>query len=192
MPYAPNGAMKLSVKWFDNSIRTLYDIEMTIIGIILVLFGGFVSFLNWVYVYLSYKQKRYVSSIPLLGGLSLALGLYCLYQSIYAFFAIFADYGTIVCFWAIPYLAKDTWQTSRFRLEHKLTAQSHNASYTLNFFKSGVFTMKTDFDPPQACNEHGATIMSDGMQGNWKQQDKSLILIGYRESRKTVLTEVAN
>jgi hypothetical protein len=52
--------------------------------------------------------------------------------------------------------------------------------------------MKTDFDPPQACNEHGATIMSDGMQGNWKQQDKSLILIGYRESRKTVLTEVAN
>ena len=163
---------------------------MIIIGIILVLFGSLISLLNWWYLYMSISQKRHVSSIPLFGGLFLALGLYCLTRSIYSFFGIFADYGTIICFWAIPYLVQDTWQTSTFRLSRRLTGKFKNAIYTLKLFKGGVFVMKIDFDPPQVCNEHGAEIISSGMQGNWQQDAASIILKEYRDGRKTVLTKI--
>ena len=142
--------------------------------------------LNWLYLYLSVSRKQNISSIPLFGGLFLALGFYCLTKSIYSFFAIFADYGTIICFCAIPYLAKDAWQTSRFRIEHKFTAESKIARFTLKLFKGGVFFMKIDFAPPQTCGEE-VKIISDNMQGKWEQNDNSFQLIDYREDRKVIL-----
>ena len=159
---------------------------MIIIGIILILFGGFVTFGNWRIVYESYRYKRSSSMIPFMGGLFLPLGIYCVYPTIYAFLAIFADPATYSVLCAIPLLTKDAWQTSRFRIEHKLTAESKIARFTLKLFKGSVFFMKIDFDPPQTCGEE-VKIISDNMQGKWEQNDNSFQLIDYREDRKVIL-----
>ena len=163
---------------------------MIIIGIILILFGGLVTFANWRLIYEWYRYKRHSSQIPFMGGLSLALGIYCLYPTVYAFLAIFADPATYSLLCAIPLLAKDAWQTSSFRIEHKLTAESKIARFTLKLFKGGAFLMKIDFDPPQVCNEHGAEISAYNMQGKWVQNSNSFQLTDYRENRKVTLIEI--
>ena len=86
---------------------------MTIVGIILVLFGGLVTFANWRLVYEWYKHKRSSSMIPLIGGLSLSLGIYFVYPTIYAFLTVFADPATYSALCAIPLIIKDVWQTRK-------------------------------------------------------------------------------
>lgn len=165
---------------------------MKIVGICLIAIGSFVSLLNWIYLYQSYKQKRFISSIPLFGGLFLALGFYFLTHSVFSFLAILADYGNIICLGSIPCLAKDIWQTFPLRIKQRLISKSDTIAYTLTLFKSGVFIMKIDLDPPRLCNEYGAKIISDNMQGKWKKDNDLIRLSNYRDNRELTLSETSH
>lgn len=163
---------------------------MIIFGVILILFGGLVTFGNWSIAYQWYRYKRSSSFIPFMGGFFLAIGLYCVYPTIYAFLTIFADPATYSLLWAIPLLIRNAWQTSNFRIAHQLTAKSDIASYTLKLFNGGAFLIKIEFNPPQTCNEQGVKILADNMQGKWTHNSNSFQLTDYRENRKATLIEI--
>lgn len=69
-----------------------------IIGIVLVIFGGYFTVMNWLCVIYSVKKNEFHSSVPFLGGLNLTVGLFILLPEPYvwlSFLGLFIDYGTL-------------------------------------------------------------------------------------------------
>lgn len=69
-----------------------------IIGIVLVIFGGYITVMNWLCVIYSVKKNEFHSSVPFLGGINLTVGLFILLPEPYvwlSFLGLFIDYGTL-------------------------------------------------------------------------------------------------
>lgn len=69
-----------------------------IIGIVLVIFGGYITVMNWLCVIYSVKENKFHSSVPILGGLNLTAGFLLLLPKSYlwlSFLGLFIDYGSL-------------------------------------------------------------------------------------------------
>ena len=166
---------------------------MKIAGTIFIALGIFISFFNWMYLFISLKQKRHISQIPFLGGILLILGFWFFeITRKYALFAFILDYGTIVGLISIPTLIKASWRTSRFNLKEKYIGKSEIATYCLKLYKKNNFVLSFDFNPLQICNEYGAEINSFNSSGHWVKNEQSIILQCYMDERTTELIKTSN
>ena len=151
-----------------------------------VVLGGYIAVLNWYSIYASHKSNRNVSPVPIFGAVFLALGLLGFHQTKpYAWAGILADYGTLTLILAIPMLVWDSWTTSRINLLHRFLSEAEGRRDDIRLFKRGRFTIKTEYDPPVSCNEHGALAVSQGRVGTWREDGDSFCLKGYGEDRMT-------
>lgn len=75
-----------------------------VIGIILSLFGGYITIMNWLCVYYSCKENKFHSAVPLLGGVSLTVGsalilnVLCKRLWLLSFLGLVIDYGSLPAF----------------------------------------------------------------------------------------------
>lgn len=152
--------------------------------------GGCIAVLNWYSIYASHKSNKNVSPVPLFGALFLVLGLLGFQGTKpYAWAGILADYGTLTLIFAIPMLAWESWTTSRINLMHRFLSDAHGRRDDIRLFKRGLLTIKTEYDPPVACNGHGALAVSQGRVGTWRKDGDNFCLEGYGEVRMTKITK---
>ncbi len=141
--------------------------------------GGYIAAMNWYSICASHRSHRNVSPVPLFGALLLVLGLLGFEQTKpYAWVGVLADYGTLALFIALPMLAWESWTTSRFNLLHRFLSDAGGRRDDIRLFKRGRFTIKTEYDPPVPCNEHGALAVSQGRVGTWRRDGDSFCLEG--------------
>jgi len=163
-------------------IKILATVSLTI--------GGYIVAFNWYSIYASHKKNRNVSPVPLIGAFFLVLGLFGFQETKpFAWAGILADYGTLTLIFAIPMLAWESWTTSRINLMHRFLSDAHGRRDDIQLFKRGKFTIKTAYEPPVACNAHGALAISQGRVGTWKEDGDSYCLDGYGEDRITRITK---
>ena len=152
--------------------------------------GCYFAVFNWYSFYASHKSNRNVSPVPLFGALFLVLGLLGFQATkSYAWAGILADYGTLTLIFAIPMLVWESWTTSSFNLMHRFRSDVHGRRDDIRLFKRGKFTIKTEYDPPVACNGHGALAVSQGRVGRWRRDGAGYCLEGYGEDRITRITK---
>lgn len=155
--------------------------------------GGFFAASNWCFLCISLKSAKFVSVIPLLGGLFLVLGLLGFHQTRpFAWAGLLADYGTLVFLFAIPTLIHEAWQTSRWSLLHKLTGQKGAGTYDVRLFQKSVFTIRCLYNPPVPCNAAGVLAQSRGFQGTWREEDDGFCLENYAATRVLHIRRTSN
>lgn len=146
--------------------------------------------LNWYSIYASRKSNKNVSPIPLFGALFLVLGLLGFQETKpYAWAGILADYGTLNLIFAIRLLACELWMTSRINLMHRFLSNAQGRRDDIRLFKRGKFIIKTEYNPPVACNGHGALIVSQSRTGTWSEDGDSYYFKGYKDDRMTKITK---
>jgi hypothetical protein len=99
-----------------HGLEHRYAMDSTLMkaAVALIVLGGFVALLNWWSLYASYRDKKFHSSVPLLGAGLLGVGMFILPSSRrYSWSAIFFDYGTLVFLIALPTLVKEGWSASK-------------------------------------------------------------------------------
>ena len=163
---------------------------MEYIGIIAIIIGGLISLANWGCLYRSWKTKRHISSVPLVGAILLIFGLFQFEGTRpYAWIGIVVDYGTLVFICSIPFLIREFWSTSRVNLIREYDGSSSTTHHNLKLYKNGVFVIESKVDPPRPANEYGALIGSFGFQGKWTETGNSINLSDYAEDRTLNLQE---
>lgn len=155
-----------------------------IIAVVAIGLGAAVSVGNWLTIYFSRKEKRFVSAVPLVGAALLVYGLYHFPATRrFAWVGIIADYGTLVLILCVPRLLNEFWSTSRVNLVRSFVSRQSGLEVKIRLFKKGAFTIRATFNPPVPCNPHGALIESFGFVGGWKQEGAEFVLSGYAEDR---------
>ena len=166
-------------------------ILMEYIGIIAIILGGLISLVNWVYFYRSWKTKKHISSIPLVGAILVVFGLFQFTETrMYAWIGIVVDYGTLVFICSIPFLMREFWSTSRVNLIREYDGTSSTTQHNLRLYKNGVFVIESKVDSPRPANEYGALIASFGFQGKWAEIGSSITLNEYAEGRTLNLQDM--
>jgi hypothetical protein len=166
---------------------------MKIIAIIALVIGGLISSGNWSTIYQSHKDKRHVSTIPILGAIFLGIGLtYFKATRPLALLCLIADYGTLLLIISTPRLINEAWKTSRFNLVNALAGCSQYTEYKLNLYKKGIFVIRAKVNPPQATNEHGALIKEFGFERQWEQKKNVIVLSRYANNREVTLVQSNN
>jgi hypothetical protein len=152
--------------------------------------GGYITVMNWYSIYASRRSDRNISPVPLVGAFFLVLGLLGFQQTKpYALAGILADYGTLALIGALPMLARESWTTSRFHLLHRFLSDAAGRRDDIRLFKRGIFTIKTDYNPPIPSNEHGALAVSLGRVGTWRAEGDNFCLEGYGDERMMRIKE---
>jgi hypothetical protein len=159
-------------------------IPSKIVALVAIVLGAAISIGNWLTIYSSWKEKRFVSAVPLLGAGLLVFGL-CGFPATrrFAWLGIIADYGTLVVILSVPRLVNEFWSTSRVNLLRSFISRQSGRVIEIRLFKKGVFTVRVKFDPPVPCNPPGAFVESFGLVGSWKQEGADFVLSGYAEDR---------
>lgn len=166
---------------------------MKFLAIIAIGLGGYISFVNWLSLYQSWKTRKFVSSVPIVGALLLGFGLaYFEKTRYYAFLCVIADYGTLVLIISTPSLIKQFWQISRFNLIQSFVGHAGHTKYELKLYKKGIFVIEAEVEPTQIANEHGAMISQFGFQGKWEEKEGSIQLTEYDNDRVLNLTKTDN
>jgi len=159
-------------------------IIMKIIGLVAIGLGGFVCVFNWLTIYLSRKQNRFVSAVPLVGAALLVFGLrQFAATSPFAWVGIVVDYGTLALVLALPKLVGELWSTSRINLVRSFVCRSSGRIVRIKLFKRGIFTIRGTYNPPIPCNPRGFLIDSFGFVGSWRQDGTDFILEDYADDR---------
>jgi hypothetical protein len=157
---------------------------MKILAIIMIALGGFISFVNWMTLYQSWKTKKFVSSIPLFGAIFLGAGLACFQKTRnYAFLSLVADYGTLVFIISAPKLLSQFWQTSSSNLFQAFDGQSQSFKYKLNLYNNETFVIDAKAQYSQPANEYGARIEQFGLCGKWENNEGIIYLTKYDNNR---------
>lgn len=143
------------------------------IALLLLCVGAGVALLNAVYLYLSWRRGRFVSPIPLLGGLCLGVGAVLLPdRPPYAWAAALLDYGTVSLLFALPAIAREAWATCRLNLLEEYVGRQGQVTVRLQLFRRSVFTLVWDIERPPG--EFGLVGMGRG--GTWQREAGSLVL----------------
>lgn len=153
---------------------------------IAIALGCCISLANWIWFFqnLKNKDKDAHPTPPIVGASLLGLGLaYFDITRPFAILSIVVDHGTLVLIIASPYLIKEFWQTSRFKLIKSFVANSDNAKYELKLYKKGTFVITVNFEPTQIANEHGAKIIEFSLQGKWEEYDDVIECSKYADDR---------
>jgi hypothetical protein len=145
-------------------------------AIALICLGCGFALLNWLMLYLTWHTGRFHSCIPLIGGLSLGLGLLWFPTTrLFAWAALVLDWGTLVVLLALPQLLKELWSTSRFNLLEQYEGQRDGRSAQLQLFRRGVFTIRFK-------RTHAADGMVElGTVGTWRREEGWLALLLWNE-----------
>jgi hypothetical protein len=166
---------------------------MKFLAIIAIGLGGYISLMNWVILYQSWRTKKFVSAVPIFGALFLGLGLaYFEKTRYYAFLSVIADYGTLIFIISIPSLIKMFWDVSRFNLIRTFAGNTKYTKYELKLYKKGIFVIRAEVEPPQIAEEHGAKIGEFGLQGKWEEKDNVIQLTEYYKDRSLTLIKTDN
>jgi len=157
-------------------------------AIIAIGLGGYICLVNWISLYQSWRTKKHISSVPLVGAVLLGLGLAYFEKTRYfAFLSIVADWGTILLIICIPSLVKQFWEVSGFNLIQTFVGNSKGVKYQLKLYKKGIFVIHADIEPPQIANKYGAKISHYGLQGRWSKSEGIIQLTEYDKDRVATL-----
>ena len=163
---------------------------MVVVAYALIAFGGLMCLLNWGTVVASWRSKRFVSAVPLVGAVPLGCGLALLQESRpFAWLALFADYGTLVLIIATPRIAYEFWSTSRINLLHCFSTNAKERNITIKLFRRQIAVISAEFDPPIPCNDHDARLQSFGLVGTWALTESGYSINGYASDRQLVVSK---
>lgn len=118
-------------------------------------------------------RGRHASLVPLLGGMWGAIGfaLTPRLRSLW-WIPILIEPGTVILFFALPYIAIDGWKRSRFNLLATYRARDSRRQIAIKLFQRGVYTLVIQVDP-----EKGELGMTEcGTTGNWRRDEGALFL----------------
>ncbi|HYX35584.1 MAG TPA: hypothetical protein VE954_21005 [Oligoflexus sp.] len=148
-------------------------------GLAALILGTYISIGNWVYFF------RGQSAIPLIGAALLAIGLQSFPITRPYLLLSLLDFGFLALVIALPRLAWDAWETSRFRLLKRFEARTADADYSLRLYKGFVFVIQADFHPqvPQVY----PIMLQFGLHGRWHMHEDDIVLENYANDRRTVL-----
>jgi hypothetical protein len=163
---------------------------MVIVAYVLIAFGGLVSLLNWGTVVASWRSKRFVSAVPLVGALPLGTGLLLLPEARpFAWLALIADYGTLALIIALPWIVYQFWSTSRINLLHSFTSDAKERAVSIKLFRRQIAVISAEFDPHIPCNDHGALVQSFGLVGKWSPTETGFSISDYASGRQLLVSK---
>jgi len=112
------------------------------IAIVLMTLGGWIAFVNWLGIYLSYRTKRFHSPAPFLGAMLLGAGMWTLTATRkWAWIAIVLDYGTLALVVALPWLLYDSWRYSSNNLLQQYYGEAGVKNVRLRLYRRGLFVI---------------------------------------------------
>jgi hypothetical protein len=163
---------------------------MVIVAFALIAFGGLMCLLNWGALVASWRSKRFVSAVPLVGALPLGAGLLLLPETRpFAWLALIADYGTLILIIALPWIAYEFWSTSRINLLHSFTTNAKEHAVAIKLFRRQIAVISAEFDPPIPCDDHDARIQSFGLVGKWSLTESGFSISGYALDRQLLVSK---
>lgn len=143
------------------------------LAVLLLCVGAGVALLNAVYLFLSWRRGRFVSPIPLLGGLCLGVGVVLLPDGpLYACAVALLDYGTVPFLLAVPTIARDAWATCRLNLLEEYVGCRGAVTVRLQLFRRAVFMLHWHIERPPG--ETG--LVGLGRGGTWRREADTLVL----------------
>lgn len=165
---------------------------MTAVASIAILLGAIVCVVNWSAFFATSIGRRYVSPVPIVGGLLLLLGLLG-FESTRRFAALglLADWGTLALLLSLPTMVREARATSRRNLIRSFSAVSGGRKYEIRLFKDAVFTITVQGDPGVLCNHHGYAHVRRGFTGTWGEKPTEFVLEGYAGSRCLMIKKLA-
>lgn len=162
---------------------------MIIFGYVLLLLGTVVACGNWYAPIASYRSKRNVSMVPLVGAALLGTGIYTVTSSVWwSLLAIPLDLGTLCLIFAVPAIIDSEWSTSRFNLVHEFHSTQDFQSISLRLYRNSTACFKLEFDPELAPSDNCATPISLGLAGKWEQCSNGFRIYNYGSGREMMLT----
>lgn len=155
-----------------------------------LILGSLICAYNWMTIYWSRQEGRFISPVFAAGALLLGLGMIAFDGTRpFAWLAIVADYGTLSFLIAAPSLLRQFRSTSAARLVRVLCAEQQGRSVELRLYREAIFVIELRYyAPPAVANEHGALIENSGFQGTWKQEEGDYLMTGYAGDRVLRLT----
>jgi hypothetical protein len=181
------------LRWCAQANCSGTSLIMLIVGYLLIVLGGLISFQNWASIVVSYRSGRFVSAVPLVGGLLLGGGMALIPPTRpYAALAIVADYGTLIFILALPHLCYQIWSTSRFNLVHSFSISAAGRSITINLFHRHIAVIRVEFNPPVPCHDNGSLAQGFGAVGRWATTEAGFSIEGYRATRHIRLVPKEN
>lgn len=159
---------------------------MKILAALFIILGSYIFIMNWASLFISYKQKKHVSSAPFVAALFLSLGMYQFELSRPLFwFPFLLDYGTIVFVLSVPRLVNEIISTSNLMLIEHYEGRASEATYVLKLYKKNIFVIEANFTNQKKIDGQTAFISSFSRCGKWKKVHNAIDLWGY-EGEKTL------
>jgi hypothetical protein len=163
------------------------------LGICLIVLGSVVAFLNWSTIFMSYRSRRFVSPVPLIGGVLLFSGMFIIPQArSFSWAALVIDYGTLAFFIAVPVILHQYWRTSRMNLLYSFKSNGSGRQIEIKLFRRAIAEIHARFDPPALCNDYDGHVQSFGLVGTWAAMEGGYLITGYCADRQLLLSKNNN
>jgi len=142
-------------------------------ALVLMTLGSFIAALNWLYLFLTWYTGRFHSTIPLLGGFSLCMGMLLLPATRpWAWTAMLLDYSMIVFLFVLPRIVNELWSTSQVNLLEEYIGQLGIKTIHLRLFRKNIFILKQ-----RIRRGHGKyCFMELSRVGEWEREGDRLLL----------------
>ncbi len=124
---------------------------LRILAALLIAIGGLIIVCNWLTSLQTHRSGRNHSAIPLFGVAFTGTRLWLLYTARHwAWVPFLADDGTLLLLVALPTLAYQEWQTSRFNLLTEYQGQRDILTARARLFRRGHCTVVDELRLHQA------------------------------------------
>ncbi len=147
-----------------------------------MLLSAYVIVGNWVFVYLSYRRKKYHSPIPLFGAVFFGLGICAIGLKQYWWLGVAIDYGTFILIYSLPTLFNEYYKTSKHNLVRRFYADKNNNRYELSLYKRGIFIVDLLLVYDSLASNPLPSRMS--LEGKWAEKEGVFIFGNYDGSRE--------
>lgn len=163
---------------------------MKLLGILLLIAGGYVAIFNWTAPLLSRRYGRNISIVPLIGAGLLALGLLCLnVPARYLWIPAVADLGTLMLLLVIPWALHEAWVYCPLRRIRRFVARDRSREIRIDLFRGGHARIWCTFNI--GANEHfGMCPAAFSYVARWRGSDDSYELFEYGGERRLTLNIV--
>jgi hypothetical protein len=157
---------------------------LKILASIALLCGGYVSLGNWWMLYAWKKSGKSGSTVPIVGGLLLFLGL-CGFDATrpYAWFGFCVDFGTFVFLYSLPFLIREAWRSSRFNLLHRFESNDGVLRVSVRLFRGSRAWIEYEYRQPVPCDEYVELAGGGGLVGVWRENGAGFLLDKYAGAR---------
>ncbi len=149
----------------DDFVRAINNLGLVGVSIFVILatLNAFILVRNFI------KHDRYVSMIPLIGGLSGFLGCLAIPSlRYYAVAPLILDVGTATALvWGLPSMLGEMWQTCHYNLLREYVGLTNRKRVHLRLYRHGIFTLKQDFQrKPGELGIVGCSMVGEWLQAN--------------------------